>query len=165
MPSVLDDAHSSGVPSSYEALRSERRGGGPGVDSRRDVFRLPAQSASVAEARRRVGARLCAWGVDDEVNDDAGLVVSELFTNAVRYTSSESVGCELWTDGGMLRLEISDQGYGLTEPRPRVARADEECGRGLLLVSVLSKAWGVLAAADGNGRTVWAELGLAADHH
>jgi anti-sigma regulatory factor (Ser/Thr protein kinase) len=153
------------VPSSFEALRSERRGGGPSADGRRDIFRLPAHGASVAEARRRVGARLCAWGVDDETNDDAGLVVSELFTNAVRYTSSEWVGCEFWVNDGVLHLEISDQGYGLTEPRPRVADVDEEGGRGLLLVSVLSQAWGVLAAEGGIGCIVWVELGLTADHH
>jgi anti-sigma regulatory factor (Ser/Thr protein kinase) len=153
------------VSSSYEVLRSERRVGGPGAERRRDIFRLPAHAASVAEARRRVGARLCAWGVDDEVNDDAGLVVSELFTNAVRYTSSEWVGCDFWVDSGLLHLEISDQGYGLTEPRPRVADVDEESGRGLLLVSVLSQAWGVLTAGGGNGRIVWVELGLASHHH
>jgi hypothetical protein len=65
--------------------------------------------------------------------------------------------------GGLLHLEISDQGYGLTEPQPRVADVEEESGRGLLLVSVLSQAWGVLTAEDGNGRVVWVELGLACD--
>jgi anti-sigma regulatory factor (Ser/Thr protein kinase) len=105
-------------------------------------------------------SRLFEWGVDDELNDDAGLVLSELFTNAVRYTRSGSVSCEyrVGTDG-LIRVEVADEGGGEGEPLPRVADTDDECGRGLLLVTALSRAWGVRAVESGNGRVVWAELG------
>lgn len=127
--------------------------------SSHDAFRLTAQGAAVAEARRRVQARLWEWGVDDELSDDAGLIVSELFTNALRYGDSEKIGCAVRICEGLVRIEVTDGGTGLTVPHPRVAGLDEECGRGLLLVSVLSRAWGVLAGEDGRGRVVWAELG------
>ncbi|MDJ0346027.1 ATP-binding protein [Streptomyces sp. H10-C2] len=148
------------MASSYDALRVARHDGltHPG---RHDVFRLPAQNASVADARGRVRARLREWGVDLEVTDDAGLVVTELFTNAVRHTDSEKITCSLWALGRVLRLEVADQGDGPTEPRSRSAEFDEECGRGLLLVSVLSKAWGAGPTEDGMGRVVWAELACA----
>jgi serine/threonine-protein kinase RsbW len=146
----MDGAHSGGVPSSsHEALRVERR----------DLFRLPARGASVADARRRMRTKLREWGVGGELSDDAELVLSELFTNAVRYTGSELVRCEFRVVGGLLRLEVTDQGDGLSEPLPRVAETDDECGRGLLLVTALSTAWGVRAVEGGHGRVVWAELG------
>lgn len=129
---------------------------------RRDAFRLPALGSSVADARRRVQARLFEWGVDDELNDDAGLVLSELFTNAVRYSRGETIGCayEVGADG-LVRVEVADEGGAESEPRPRVADSDEERGRGLLLVTALSSAWGVRAAGHGDGRVVWAELGVS----
>jgi anti-sigma regulatory factor (Ser/Thr protein kinase) len=122
------------------------------------VFRLPALSASVADARGRIRARLGEWGTDPEVLDDASLVVTELFTNAVRHTDSEKITCVLQDSGAVLRLEVTDQGRGTGVPTPCAADADEEGGRGLLLVSVLSLAWGSDPADGGTGRVVWAEL-------
>jgi serine/threonine-protein kinase RsbW len=140
------------VPCSHRTLRAERR----------DAFCLPALGSSVAEARRRLQARLLEWGVDDELNDDAGLVLSELFTNAVRYTRSGDVACQYEVDAdGLVRIEVADEGGAESEPLPRVAAADEEGGRGLLLVTALSRAWGVRVAQDDHGRVVWAELGVA----
>jgi len=145
------------VVSSPDTLRHERRHG-VGDPCRRDVFRLPASSASVADARGRVRARLSEWGLDPELLDDAGLVVTELFTNAVRHTHSEKITCLLQDAGGVIRLEVTDQGRSAGVPVPCDAREDEEGGRGLLLVSLLSLAWGSDPADGGPGRRVWAEL-------
>lgn len=124
------------------------------------MFRLPALSASVADARGRIRARLREWGVGAELREDAGLVVTELFTNAVRHTDSEKITCVVHDAGSVVRVEVTDQGCGAGAPAPAVAEADadEEGGRGLLLVSVLSLAWGSDPAEDGTGRVVWAEL-------
>jgi len=145
------------VAPSPDALRLDRRDG-VGDPGRRDVFRLPALSASVADARGRIRARLFEWGTDPEVLDDASLVVTELFTNAIRHTDSEKITCVLQDWGAVLRLEVTDQGRGTGVPVPCTADADEEGGRGLLLVSVLSLAWGSDPADGGTGRVVWAEL-------
>ncbi len=144
------------VPTSDTVRLGRREGvGDPG---RRDVFRLPALSASVADARGRIRARLSEWGCTPEVWDDAGLVVTELFTNAVRHTDSEKITCVLKDAGAVVRLEVTDQGCATGAPVPCVAGADEEGGRGLLLVSVLALAWGSQPADGGTGRVVWAEL-------
>jgi anti-sigma regulatory factor (Ser/Thr protein kinase) len=133
---------------------------GVGVPGRRDVFRLPALSASVADARGRIRARLRDWGADPELRDDAGLVVTELFTNAVRHTDSERITCVLHDAGTVVRLEVTDEGRGAGVPVPCTADADEEGGRGLMLVSMLSLAWGSDPAESGTGRVVWAELAM-----
>lgn len=131
---------------------------GVGDPGRRDVFRLPALGASVADARGRIRALLGAWGLPADLWDDAGLVVTELFTNAIRHTDSEKVTVVVRDLGAVVRLEVADQGRGSGVPVPCVAEDDEEGGRGLLLVSVLSLAWGSEPAEDGTGRVVWAEL-------
>ncbi len=96
--------------------------------------------------------------MDVEALDDAGLVLSELFTNAIRYSDSERITCALRVTGNLMRLEVADQGCGLTEPRSREPGTDEERGRGLLLVNALAVAWGVQTCPDGKGRLVWAVL-------
>jgi anti-sigma regulatory factor (Ser/Thr protein kinase) len=86
------------------------------------------------------------------------MVVSELFTNAVRHTTSERITCGLSFTRGIVRVEVTDQGSFLTEPQQRAPGLDEEGGRGLLLVGALTASWGVHSGEAGRGRTVWAEL-------
>ncbi|MGW3243338.1 ATP-binding protein [Streptomyces sp. NPDC001070] len=131
--------------------------------SSHDAFLLIAQGAAVADARRRIGARLCEWGIAEEVRDDAAPVVTELFTNAPRYSDSEKIACSLRVDSGRVHVEVAEQGPGLMVHQARVAGPNEEGGRGLLLVRAISRAWGVVRSEDGRGTVVWAELGAAAD--
>ncbi|AZS75258.1 ATP-binding protein [Streptomyces lydicus] len=120
---------------------------------------MPARRTSVPEARRRVSALLCEWGADQQVRDDVELVVSELFTNAVRHTDSEKVGCELALFGAHIRIEITDQGDPAdSAPHIQPGSVDQECGRGLFLVGALSESWGSRPADSGQGRVVWADL-------
>jgi serine/threonine-protein kinase RsbW len=115
----------------------------------------------VSEARHRVLERLRSWGVAEESCEDAQLLVSELFTNAVRHTDSEKVSCELWVIGVRLRLEVTDEGGGgrpAAAPADGVPDADGESGRGLLLVSVLADEWGIRPEESDTGHAVWAEL-------
>lgn len=155
---MSDGEHSGGVASSPDALPLERSHGGSLSRPHRDAFQLTAVRTSVAEARRLVLARLREWGIDAPARDDAQLVVSELFTNAVRHTDSEKIGCALRMIGSRLRVEVIDQGRGPTVPLPRHAGVDGESGRGLLLVTALAEDWGVRTNPDGPGHSVWAEL-------
>lgn len=152
------------VASSPDALPLERSYGSTLARAFRDAFHLSAVSTSVAEARRRVLHRLREWNIDPSARDNAQLVVSELFTNAVRHTDSEKIGCELRLVGTRLRVEVTDQGRGPTSPRPRSSDTDGETGRGLLLVSVLSEDWGIRISSDGVGHVVWAELDHRTEH-
>jgi anti-sigma regulatory factor (Ser/Thr protein kinase) len=125
----------------------------------REVFRLPARRASAAEARRRTFDWLTRHLIGQEPAEAAVLIVSELVTNAVMHSASSVIGCTLRLGGGLLYIEVTDQGAGGPEIAVRAAAADDVSGRGLLLVSALSKAWGVTSAVP-RGLTVWAAVGV-----
>ncbi|WP_275409395.1 ATP-binding protein, partial [Streptomyces sp. SID12501] len=122
------------------------------------MFGLPATPASVGAARRKVRELLDAWLVDPDTSDNALLVTSELVTNALTHTASERIVCRLHLSAGRLRIEVEDENRGGTLPAQRRPGPDEQCGRGLLLVGVLSSDWGVRDAPHGSGRVVWSEL-------
>ncbi|MFG2193748.1 ATP-binding protein [Streptomyces sp. NPDC048639] len=130
---------------------------------RRNAFELPALRTSVAEARRHVVTLLHDWGADGETAEGVELVISELVTNAICHTDSDTIGCRLLMNGGLLRVEVADEGWASTAPltHPGPVDLDGEGGRGLLLVDALSRTWGVLTAANGHGHVVWAELPYA----
>jgi len=91
--------------------------------------------------------------------DDAVLLVSELFGNSVRHSSSglpgETVMVVVTAADGVVRVEVSDHS-GLGVPLPRLAGGDAEGGRGLGLVAALAARWGWWRCG---GRTVtWFEL-------
>ncbi|MFB7557544.1 ATP-binding protein [Streptomyces brevispora] len=129
----------------------------PGTEALRYCFALPARPESVAVARQMTRARLDEWRLDDDAHDAAILIVSELVTNAVVHTASSRVVCELRCLDNRLRIAVQDQGH---QPGgPRLCRsADDEHGRGLLLVDAMCSAWGSRDAGNGSGRIVWAEL-------
>ncbi|MFI7098927.1 ATP-binding protein [Streptomyces sp. NPDC050161] len=154
-------AHSYDVASSNNAP-SLGRCGGFVAEHPQDAFHLPARRTSVPEARRRVTALLQEWGADQHVRDDVELVMSELFTNALRHTASEKVGCELTLFGAHVRIAVTDEGGGGTSaPQVQPGSVDKECGRGLFLVGALSENWGT-RPDPGGGRVVWADLPYAA---
>lgn len=124
------------------------------------VFALPAAPASVGVARRNVRELLTDWRTDEETLDNALLVTSELVTNALTHTASEWIVCRLHIAEARLHIEVEDQHRGWTLPTQRRAEPDEQGGRGLLLVDVLSSDWGVRDTTDGSGRVVWAVLPL-----
>ncbi|MEU2022325.1 ATP-binding protein [Streptomyces sp. NPDC016469] len=136
---------------------------GPGTEALHHCFALPALPESVAVARRLTKARLGEWRTGGDTVDSVVLIVSELVTNAVVHTAGARVLCELRCLDGRLRVSVQDQG---DQPDgPRLGRgADDEHGRGLLLVDSLARSWGSRDAGDGSGRIVWAELPHGSEH-
>ncbi|WP_307630675.1 ATP-binding protein [Streptomyces turgidiscabies] len=122
------------------------------------MFVLTATPASVGMARRKVRELLDLWNVGPDTCDSVLLVTSELVTNALTHAASERVVCRLYLSAGRLYIEVEDENRGRSLPARRRPEPDEQCGRGLLLVGVLSSDWGVRDAPDGSGRVVWAEL-------
>lgn len=129
-----------------------------GVGLTREAFRLPAHRSSAGTARRRVRQWLERQEVTEDACHTAQLVMSELFSNAVVHTRSTSIACVLVAHATQLRIEVRDQGDGVSRPTTRDADAADEHGRGLLLVESLTDAWGVIGGEQGEGRTVWASL-------
>ncbi|HYJ76682.1 MAG TPA: SpoIIE family protein phosphatase [Kineosporiaceae bacterium] len=106
-----------------------------------------------ARARAVALETLQAWGEPPAVCDVAQLVVSELVTNALRYGAG-TVAMQLSRHDDGVVVEVYDEGVGT--PRRRRAGADEEGGRGLLLVAAVAAAWGV--RTRGGGKVVWCRL-------
>lgn len=93
--------------------------------------------------------------------EEALLVVSELTTNAVLHSGSESdeeleLCARVLEDG--LRIAVHDQGHSDTRPERVEGRAPGTGGLGLKVVEAIARRWG---SEQRNGTTVWAELGFA----
>ncbi len=93
--------------------------------------------------------------------DDAALVVSELFANALMHGPAGRrvlVGYCLWIGGA--RIVVCDAGAA-TRPRLRDPAAMDEGGRGLCVVDSISAQWGSIRL--GRARVVWCDLGQPLD--
>ena len=102
----------------------------------------------VSRARRITRALLGLWNVNGELAETIVLAVSELVTNAVEHGTGD-VGLRLRCHDGELRIEVTDGNP--TPAELRLAGDDETSGRGLFLVAVLSREWGV----SKDGKTTW----------
>lgn len=87
------------------------------------------------------------------------LVADELAGNAIKHTASGGPGGEfilrLARFGNRCRVRVDDQG-GPTTPSVCAAADEDEAGRGLTIVAMLSACWGV--EGDESARSVWAEI-------
>lgn len=144
------------VASSSHAQPLERYDS-PALPGKRLSFRLSAADSSPAEARRRVRRQLAEWHAPLDTCENAQLVISELVTNALRHTASQSIGCELRVVGPLLRIAVTGDGTG-PPLEPETAGEEDESGRGLLLVCTLAEVWGVRPRDAGLGHVVWADL-------
>lgn len=102
----------------------------------------------VAQIRRITAAFMRLWDVPAPLAADVELAVSELVTNGIEHGHG-CVGLRMRNTGSELRVEVADD-----NPAPAQLRAaddDDVCGRGLFLVAVLSRKWGV----SKDGKTTW----------
>jgi len=111
---------------------------------------LLAVPKAVPEVRRAVREHL---GVPCP---EVQLCASELLTNVIVHVGEETpVSVRLFHEGGRTCLEVTD-------PSPhawlilRRAGADDETGRGLVLLDSVALRWGVEQGPG--GKTVWCEL-------
>ncbi|MEV7676874.1 ATP-binding protein [Streptomyces sp. NPDC088752] len=110
-------------------------------------------------ARQAARRALSRWGVDEDTQDTVELVVSELVTNAVEHalpptslrlcqeTSQEN--CCVW-------VEVSDGGPAGSVGSWTASCDDDEHGRGLHIVDMLSQACGWREGSSGTIR--WARF-------
>ncbi|MEE1753585.1 ATP-binding protein [Streptomyces sp. SP18CS02] len=120
------------------------------------IRRWSSGHRSVGRARAELRNALSGWELS-RIEDDALLVLSELLTNALRHACvpGREIETRFAPVPGGLRIEVHDA----SETRPSMAVPGEDAtgGRGLLLVDILARRWGV-ADGDGPGKLVWAEL-------
>lgn len=118
-----------------------------------------------ADVRALSSVRAFAAGVAEEAGsavdrDDLAVVVGELAANAAVHQRTEAeIVVTPQPDGGLL-VEVID-GANTMPALHRSPGWDVEGHRGLLLVEVLSAAWG--AEHQGAGKRVWARLDPARD--
>lgn len=134
------------------ALLMARLNGIPAEDTA--LWRLPPEPRAAGRARRLVREQLTAWGLGAE-SDTAELLVSEIVTNAVRHTRSRRIELRLVRTEGLL-CEVSDDDHEL--PQLLHTPGLRSSGRGLRVVSRLSRRWGTSRTA--RGKTVWFEQAL-----
>ena len=124
------------------------------------VLLLPFAAASVGVARRRLVSDLIAADVYDSAVCDVALVISELFSNALRH-AAPLPGAKIrvtWSIGSAcVHLAVSDGGAP-TVPELGEPTQGATGGRGLRIVEKLSTKWGTSTSEDGT--TVWAEVPL-----
>lgn len=112
---------------------------------------------SVSEARRFAREVLADWGLDDLL-DDVVLLTSELVTNAVTHAGTPMTVAVV-READRLRIDVFDQHPTRVLPVGANARPGAgEHGRGLLITSALSTAWGVEYRRD--HKRVWAAFAL-----
>lgn len=135
------------------------------------VLLLPYTAASVGVARRRLISDLTEAGVFEATACDAGLVLSELISNALRHATplpGEQVRVAWRLGTHSVEIAVSDGG-GPTVPIVNRPASSAVGGRGLGIVQRLSLRWGVYSGTgDGDGQgagetTVWAEIALHFD--
>ncbi|WP_435128775.1 ATP-binding protein [Actinacidiphila sp. bgisy144] len=101
--------------------------------------------------RRLACAALDQWGLQ-AVAEDLALVISELVTNALRHGGGCTSVCLAHGAAGTIHLEVRQKARCLPQVLP--TSAEDESGRGLLIVSSLSDSWGVGESGD----SVWCTL-------
>jgi anti-sigma regulatory factor (Ser/Thr protein kinase) len=111
---------------------------------------FPPKVRTVRSARDFVLGVLNAWHLE---GDDAGLLVSELATNAVVHGRSDyTVRVQLIHD--VVRVEVADDNP--RQPTVSFMSPGSNSGLGLWVVSKLAKRWG--SQPDGEGKAVFFDL-------
>jgi anti-sigma regulatory factor (Ser/Thr protein kinase) len=117
-------------------------------------IRLPTTMQAPAAARAFLRGAGCSTH-HARTLDEAELLVSELATNAVLH-GTPPVNVRVECDGSRGLLVSVTDGSAHT-PLKRAAGPEDDSGRGMLLVDVISDRWGV-QTRPGTGKAVWFQL-------
>lgn len=130
-----------------------------GLDPGRLELYLPSAETAIGQARAAVD-RLEALDGHPEARFAVRLLVSELFTNAVKYGERHENGRVRFVvevGDARVRVEVGDRGRGFVVDEVVMPGPESESGRGLAFLDALASRWGVIR----NGEScVWFELDL-----
>jgi anti-sigma regulatory factor (Ser/Thr protein kinase) len=117
------------------------------------TWQFAAEPTAPADARRLLVDALQGTVHDDDLLDDAQLVVAELAANAVVHARLP-FSVSIRSDDSTLRILVRDRSQVVPVVRDDVPK--RLSGRGLRLVTSLASRWGVDVGP--NGKVVWAEF-------
>jgi anti-sigma regulatory factor (Ser/Thr protein kinase) len=116
-------------------------------------LRLNGSAEAPSVARRALG-RL-RGDIDPPVMETMRLLVTELVSNSVKHSPSDSVRLKVAVGRSGVLVEVTDQGSGF-EHQPRNVHEARDSGWGLFLVERLAHRWGI--GREGSNTRVWFEL-------
>jgi Histidine kinase-like ATPase domain len=148
-------------PAPVPVLPSQRQGTSMADEwPLQDFIEFGALPGAVPCARLRTRNLLWEWRLT-KFSERAELIVSELFTNAVKASQAlewpSPVRMWLLSDRQQLLILVWD-----ANPKPAVrmdASAQDVAGRGLALVDAVSREWGSYLPAGMAGKIVWSLVG------
>jgi transcriptional regulator with XRE-family HTH domain/anti-sigma regulatory factor (Ser/Thr protein kinase) len=117
-------------------------------------FQKRFPNSPLAPALARAALATTAVGIPLDDFDSAMLLTSELVTNSVRHSGSDTVDVAITVDAERLRIAVSDQSTQSIRPRTGAG----EGGWGLTLLAELATRWGVERRP--RGKTIWIEFDL-----
>lgn len=118
---------------------------------------LLATPGSVREARNIVTVALLDAACTPDTIETARLLVSELATNVICHSSSETMVVEVDVDEPVAHVCVADDDTAAL-PEPHHLDPHAETGRGLLLVEHLALAWACEPREGQPGKQAWFEL-------
>ena len=118
------------------------------------LLHLGAHPRAPKAARIALKTKLIDWKMGHLI-DDAELIAAELATNAMKRGLPFTL--ELSKGDTSVLIEVTDTSDGMPRVIDNTGDAAAEEGRGMYLVDLLSKEWGVRPTDD--GKTVWARIG------
>lgn len=146
------------VPARHHHVQPAVGHGAPGGRARE--LEVSAVPSSVGRGRRWTTRQAGDLGACTETQDVVELLVSEVLTNAVLHSPAEaSLHVQVDRVGDDVRVAICDTGDRV--PAVRSATTDDLGGRGMSIVDVLARAWGVERHAS-DGKCVWFTVSLEA---
>lgn len=128
-----------------------------GLDRGELELYLPAREAAIGQARAFID-RLEALDAHQDARFAVRLLVSELFTNAVKYGSRRAgsrIRLSVAVTDARARVEIGDRGRGFAGGETTMPGVEAESGRGLAFLDALADRWGVVRAGE---TCVWFEI-------
>jgi anti-sigma regulatory factor (Ser/Thr protein kinase) len=129
----------------------------PAPDGRRFTVLLSPTRRGARLARRLTERQLADWQLPSEAAEH---IVAELAANAVqhgRVPGRDFRLCLALDGAGVLRIEVTDVRAERIPDTATAPDAEQESGRGLLIVEALADDWGVDISPEPPARkTVWA---------